>query len=179
MKDLRILAVLVALLVAQGARAEDALPLDAFFGSWNGSAIDTRVEETTVGYGLRDMDVRIAGTADGFEITWVTVIQAQGADADATAQRRSTTARFVRAGPSTWEAEGANGSEAVWFHTWARLAGRSLTVYVLEIDESGIYQVSRYERTITPAGVMDLKFTRIRDGTTVRRVTGNLLPAAD
>ncbi len=179
MVGLRILAVLVTLLAAAGAGAQDALPLEAFFGRWDGSAIGKRVEETTIGYGMRDLDVRISGTAEGFEITWVTVIQAPGAGADAEAQRRSTTTRFVRASPSTWDAEGADGPGAGRSHSWARLEGRSLNVYVLEIDGRGIYQVSRYERTISPAGVMDLRFTRIRDGTTVRRVTGSLLPAAD
>jgi hypothetical protein len=177
MKIPRILAVLVALLAAAGAGAQEALPLEAFFGRWDGSAIGKRVEETTVGYGVRDLDVRISGTAEGFEITWVTVIRAQDAGADA--QRRATTARFVRASPSTWEAEGADGPGAGRSHSWARLEGRSLNVYVLEIDGRGIYQMSRYERTISSSGVMGLRFTRIRDGTTVRRVTGSLLPAAD
>ncbi len=179
MVGLRILAVLVALLAATGADAQDALPLEAFFGRWDGKAIGKRVEETTIGYGVRDLDVRISGTAEGFEITWVTVIQAQGAGADAEAQRRSTTVRFVRANPSTWEAEGADGPGAGRSHSWARLEGRSLNIYVLEIDRRGIYEVSRYERTISRTGVMDLKFTRIRDGKFVRGVTGSLLLAAD
>ncbi len=179
MKGLRILAVLMALLAATGAGAQDTLPVEAFFGRWDGSAIGKSVEETTIGYGRRDLDLRISGTAEGFEITWVTVIQAQGAGADAEAQRRSTTVRFVRASPSTWEAEGADGPGTGRSHSWARLEGRSLNIYVLEIDRRGIYEVSRYERTISRTGVMDLKFTRIRDGKIVRGVTGSLLPAAD
>ncbi len=177
MKGLRILAVLVALLAATGAGAQDTLPVEAFFGRWDGRAIGKSVGETTIGYGRRDLDLRISGAAEGFEITWVTVIRAQGADAEA--QRRSTTVRFVRASPSTWEAEGADGPGAGRSHSWARLEGRSLNIYVLEIDRRGIYEVSRYERTISRTGVMDLRFTRIRDGKTVRRVTGSLLPAAD
>lgn len=183
LRGLPVLAVLAALFVAPSAAAQEALALDAFFGSWQGSAIDTRVEASSLDYGLRDMDVRIAGTEDGFEIDWVTVIQSpgvgSGAAADAEARRRSTTQRFVRAGPAVWEAADTEGPGLGRTHTWARLAERSLTVYVLEIDESGLYQLSRYERTITPAGVMDLKFTRTRDGVTVRRVSGSLMPVAE
>lgn len=180
MKGLRRLAVLVALLAAGRAEAQDALPLDAFFGRWEGSAIGQSVGEATIGYGVRDLDVRISGTADGFEISWVTVSRAGSFTApEAEGKRRITTQRFVRAGPSAWTAAGAQGPGAGRSFSWARLEGRSLDVYVLEIDETGIYEVARYQRTISRAGVMDLKFTRIRDGTTVRRVSGNLMPAAD
>jgi hypothetical protein len=183
LQGLRVLAALAVLFMAPAAAAQEALALDAFFGLWEGSAIDTRVEASSLDYGLRDMDVRIAGTEDGFEIAWVTVIQspgiASGAAADAEARRRSTTQRFVRVGPAVWEAADTDGPGLGRAHTWARLAERSLTVYVLEIDETGLYQLSRYERTITPAGVMDLKFTRTRDGVTVRRVSGSLMPVPE
>jgi hypothetical protein len=47
------------------------------------------------------------------------------------------------------------------------------------VPRRGIYEVSRYERTISRTGVMDLRVTRIRDGKIVRGVTGSLLPVAD
>lgn len=180
MKGLRILAVLVPLLASAPAGAQEALSIDAFFGRWEGSALGQSADEPTIDYGVRDLDVRISGTADGFEITWFTVPRAGSLTApEAEAQRRFTTAHFVRSGPSTWQAEGAEGPGASFSHTWARLEGRSLYVYVLEIDDNGIYQLARYKRTISPAGVMDLQFTRTRDGTTVRRVSGSLMPADD
>lgn len=180
MKSLRFLAVLVLLLATARAGAQDALSPDDFFGRWEGSAIGKRADEPTTGYGTRDLDVRISETADGFEIAWVTVIQAAGvAAANAEPKRRLTTARFVRAGPSVWQGESADGPGASLTRSWARLEGRSLFVYVLEIDEAGLYDLSRYVRTLSQAGVMDLKFTRTRDGATLRRVTGSLLPAGD
>lgn len=183
MKGLHILAGLALLLAAAGAGAQDsqeALSLDAFFGRWEGSAIGQRADEPTSGYSARDLGVRISETADGFEIAWVTVIQMTSlAAADAEPKRRLTTARFQRTGPSVWQGESADRPGTGLSRSWARLEGRSLYVYVLEIDEAGLYDLSRYVRTISPAGIMNLKFTRTRDGTALRRVTGSLLPAAD
>ena len=185
MKGLRCLAVLVVLLVATGrAGAEDALALEAFFGHWRGTAIGQRADEPTAGYGVRDLDVRISETADGFEIAWTTVIQATiqatgAAEPDAEPKRRLTTARFVQSGPAVWQGESTEGPGVSLSRSWARLAGRSLIVSVLEIDETGVYDLARYVRTISPAGVMDLKFTRTRDGAALRRVTGSLLRAGD
>ncbi len=184
MKGLRCLATLGLLLLATagaGAQeANDTLALDAFVGRWEGTAIGQRSDEPTSGYGARDLDVRISETADGFEIAWTTVIQTTGlAAADAEPKRRLTAARFGRSGPSVWLGEGAEGPGAAVSRSWARLEGRSLYVYVLEIDEAGLYDLSRYVRTISPAGVMDLKFTRTRDGAPLRRVSGSLLPAGD
>ena len=178
MTHLRVLALLAALLAAGGAWAQDALSLEAFFGRWEGSAIGKSVAASAPGYRARDLDVTISETADGFEISWVTVIRGQDDDADAAAERRATSARFVAAGGATWQAEATEAPPAGLSRSWARLEGSSLKVYVLEIDETGIYEIAQYERTITPAGVMDLKFTRIRDGRTVRQVTGSLLRAA-
>ena len=179
MTHLRVLALLVALLAAGGTRAQDALSLDAFFGRWEGSAIGKSVTASAPGYRARDLDVTISGTPEGFEITWVTLIRGQDDGADEAAERRATTARFIATGGSTWQAEGAEAPPAGLARSWGRLEGNSLNVYVLEIDETGIYEIAQYERTITPAGVMDLKFTRIRDGRTVRQVTGSLLRAAE
>lgn len=183
MKALRFLTVLVALLASRAAGGQEALPLDAFFGRWEGTALGQSADAPTSGFGARDLDVRISGTADGFEITWFTVPRAGSLTApEAEAQRRFTTARFVRSGPSVWaaaSAEGTAGPGVAFSHSWARLEGRSLFVYVLEIDERGVYQLARYQRTISPVGVMDLQFARTRDGTVVRRVSGNLMRAGD
>jgi len=178
--SLIVLVGLLTLLTAIRAYAQDALPLDAFLGHWEGSAIGQDAAESTLGYGIRDLDVRISGTADGLEVTWFTVPRAGSlAGPEAETERRSTTVHFAPSGPSTWVGEAAEGPGTSFSRSWARLEGRSLYVYVLEIDERGIYQLSRYERTISAAGVMDLRFSRDKDGRTVRRVTGSLLRASE
>jgi hypothetical protein len=174
---LQLITLLVSVLAALPAAAAESLPIGAFFGKWEGSAIGQRVTTPTIGYGTRDMDVTVSGTEQGFEITWVTVIRLWDMKEGDESHRRSSTAKFVKNGPSSFVAEGAEGPGANVSHSWARIDERSLIVYVFEIDPDGIYDLSRYARTISESGVMDLTFTRIRDGQTVRRVTGSLLPA--
>lgn len=180
MKRLPMLVVCAVLLAPMPAGAQDTLQLEAFLGRWEGSALGRRADEPTVGYGIRDLDVQISGTDDGFQITWITISRVSGlASPDAEVKRRVNSQNFVRVGPAVWKAEGVEGPGASFSYSWARLQGRSFHVYVLEIDEGGIYQLSHYNRTISRAGVMDLKYTRTRDGTVVRRVTGHLMPASD
>ena len=179
MSRLRMLAVLACLIAGIKPAAAEDLPIEAFFGRWSGSAISQSVTTSTMGDGARDLDVTISGTEEGFEITWITVIIPSGVEEGSETRRRTTTASYRRSGPSGFEAEGAQGVGAGKSYSWARIEKRGLLVYVFEIDEEGVYDLSHYVRTISESGVMDLSFTRVRDGTTVRRVTGNLLPAKD
>ena len=57
---------------------------------------------------------------------------------------------------------------------WARLVDKSLVVYIFEVRPTGSYEISRYVRTITAPGKMELGFTRDLDGRPVRQVTGQL-----
>ena len=59
-------------------------------------------------------------------------------------------------------------------YVWARLEGSRLMVYALIITESGGYEMHEYERTLTPAGVMNLSYFRVVDGEVQRAVTGTL-----
>jgi len=45
------------------------------------------------------------------------------------------------------------------------------------MDQNGIYDLTRYERMLSTSGRMILDFKRTRDGRTIRRVTGELVPA--
>jgi hypothetical protein len=57
---------------------------------------------------------------------------------------------------------------------WARIQGRTLTLYVMAITPNGSYAISRYARTLSGTG-MDLEFTAIRDGEPARVVRGKLV----
>ncbi len=179
MRRLRILTLLAGLFAGMAPAAAETLPIEAFFGRWGGSAIGQSVTTSTMGYAARDLDVTISGTGAGFDITWITVIKPSGVEAGSEIRRKTTTASFLRGGPSSFEAKGAQGVGPGKSYSWARIEERSLIVYVFEIDGAGVYNLSRYARTISDSGIMDLSFTRNRDGVTVRRVTGNLLPAND
>ena len=179
MSPLRSLTFLICLFAGIAPAVAENLPIEAFFGRWSGSAVGQSVTTSTMGYGARDLDVTISGTVEGFDITWITVIKPSGVEPDSDGHRRASTASFLRRGPSSFEAKGAQGVGPGKSYSWARIEERSLIVYVFEIDGDGVYDLSRYVRTISDSGIMDLSFTRNRDGATVRRVTGNLLPAND
>ena len=60
---------------------------------------------------------------------------------------------------------------------WGRIEEQSLIVYLFQIDQNGNYDLTRYERMLSTSGRMILDFKRTRDGRTIRRVTGELVPA--
>ena len=127
-----------------------------------------------VQYTRRDLDVTIARSGDGFSITWTALIGKRGAGGNAEDRRKSNTLAFHRKGPNSFEAEGAIGTGLGKSYSWARLDGSSLIMYILEIDEDGVYEVSRYARTISRSGEMELRFIRHRDGQLVRHVSAVL-----
>ena len=58
--------------------------------------------------------------------------------------------------------------------TWARLTDQSLIIYVFEVNEAGVYELSRYVRSLTSLDQMELGYTRHFDGRPVRGVVGQL-----
>jgi hypothetical protein len=56
---------------------------------------------------------------------------------------------------------------------WARIAGKTLTVNVLSISETGAYVVQTYDRTLTGGGLA-LRFSRIRNGEVEQTILGEL-----
>jgi hypothetical protein len=63
-----------------------------------------------------------------------------------------------------------NGGEL----SWARVIGNTLTVFLMSVRKDGAYELQQYDRKILPTG-MELVFTRVRDGDTVRTVKGRLV----
>jgi hypothetical protein len=59
-------------------------------------------------------------------------------------------------------------------YVWARVEGPMLMIYALIITEGGGYEMHAYERTLTPAGVMNLNYFRVFNGEVQRAVTGTL-----
>ncbi len=58
-------------------------------------------------------------------------------------------------------------------YVWARVEGDTLTVFALHVLEDGGYEMQTYARKRIPEGI-DLKYSRIRDGETLRTVEGTL-----
>ena len=179
MRVLAAVAVLAALLAGGAARAGEDLTIEAFSGRFVGSGIAKNDLSEYFALTVRDLDVRITPEAGGFALSWTTVLR-QGGDPDNPDVKRKTGAIYLvptdRAGVFRGAAD-MDPLAGVPF-VWARIAGQTLTVHSLVVDNDGSYEIQTYDRTLTGTG-MDLKFTRVRDGQPVRAVTGKLVKVED
>jgi hypothetical protein len=156
----------------------DAMPtgFEKFYGEWAGTA----VSDTGGEIAPRDIRAKISPQAKGFSITWVLVIhKAPGKDKRSEVSinfqptKRSsiyTSAMRVDAFGNATPLDPLRGDPFVW----ARLEGARFTVYALVITESGGYEMHEYERSLTPAGVMNLNYFRVVNGEVQHAVTGTL-----
>lgn len=147
----------------------EAPAIDAFFGRYEGRAIVAGDGQTTT----RDLDVRIEPAGDAgagqFRITWSTLIRRS----EAGEKRKSYSILFKRTPrPGIF----ASAMRTDMFgnavpldplkgdpFVWCRIAGRTLTVYALQITDDGGYDLQVYDRTLRDGG-LDLKFTRLDEG---------------
>jgi hypothetical protein len=167
-KTLILILMLTAFPSWSHAQAEETAPIDAFVGDWKGVGIKEDIGgplSATQSMELRDLDVNIEKT-DGLVISWVTRTHE-------TAKKKSTSVTLFQTAPNLFvgdeNGDVLNGGTVVW----GRIEEQSLIVYVLEVDQNGIYDVSRYERKLS-GDRMFLYYTRNHDGRTVRSVIGEL-----
>lgn len=173
-----IVAALIAVLVAGSVRAADLdLPPSAFFGSYEGQSIS----DPDQGLSKRDLAVRIANAGHGaFVVEWTTITR----HADGTPNKKSYAITFM---PTPREGIYGSAMRTDKFgasvpldplkgepFVWARIKGRTLTVFALLITHSGGYEMQTYERTLTKTG-LHLDFLRLRDGKPLRTITGTLV----
>ncbi|MFW8636572.1 hypothetical protein [Cribrihabitans pelagius] len=160
------LAVLALLLVAPAARAE----ISAFAGEYSGSAEVVKPGGETE---PRDMSVVIRETKGGFTLRWTSVsIKKDGrrkaktyeitfqpsdrGDVYAAAMTRNVFGHAVQLDPMKGEP-----------YVWARIAGKTLTVFSLFVAENGDYEMQQYDRTLAPGG-LELVYSSHRNGTPMR-----------
>jgi len=169
---------LLYLLASVLAPAADAVPagFEKFYGEWVGTA----VSDTGGEIAPRDIRTKIARQGQGFSITWVLVIhKATGKD-----KRSEFSVSFQ---PTKRPNIYSSAMRVDMFgnaapldplrgdpYMWARIEGSLLMIYALLITEAGGYEMHAYERMLTPAGVMNLKYFRVHDGEVLRAVTGTL-----
>ena len=146
----------------------------ASLGDGDGAMASVRTSEESVRALLVDLDVTIAGTPDGFRISWTTVFRRGGTPNKPNIRRKTTRLNFAETAPGIYQAKGASRAGPGGTYSWARLEGNSLYIYIFAIDAKGVYQLSSYKRTNTGSG-MDLEFSAIRDGESLRTVTGRLV----
>lgn len=171
----RLGGVVLVLVVGTAAAAADHLPIDRFFGVYEGQSISV----TDYGLEKRDLGVTIRPEGRGFNLSWTTVIHTESDDHSrkaysidfvptvkphvfASAMRRNLFGHRVPLDPM-------QGDPFVW----ARITGKTLSVYALIITPDGGYDLQTYDRTLIDDGLR-LEFYRIRDGKVGTLVTGFL-----
>ncbi len=186
-QPLAFLAILTVLIVLSGDwRPAFANDLSPFVGSYVGRAtvedVDSGKEQ------LRDLDiVVIPHGAEGLRIDWTTVGLVDGRRDLPGVKRWSQTALFEPTDDGGYMIE---VGDADLFREreatvpikgdpvrWTRLVGETLHTYSFVVLEDGRYELQHYQRILTDIG-MDIRFERVIDGKTVRRVSGRTARAS-
>jgi hypothetical protein len=171
-------AILAILLVVSAGvtAAQKSRPISDFYGSYVGQSIS----KNGAGLSARDISVTIKPIKEGFNLTWVTIVRRK----EQPASRKSYSIDFTKT-----PREGIWGSaqrrdafggrrpvdplrEDVPF-VWATLEGKTLMVNALLIMDDGGYELQTYQRTLIKEG-LKLKFTRLRNGEQLKKITGVL-----
>ncbi|MGE0151289.1 MAG: hypothetical protein AB7R90_01635 [Reyranellaceae bacterium] len=165
---------LFALLPAP-AQAQDAR-LSEFAGTFQGSGVAEGRDNVYFTIVARDLDVTIRPKNGGFDVTWTTITH--GTTRGQRVVRKTETIGFAAtAKPTVFRAAAPVEPMAGAPYYWARIAGRTLTVYALSIGADGAYELTSWARTLNGNG-MDLTFRRLSDGEAVRSVRGKLVKVA-
>ncbi len=177
MGAMRILAALALLLLPSLAAAQS---IDPFVGRFTGTSVQVSGGDQA----KRDLTVEVSKSSDGkgFLVTWKTVIhKASGKDEE----QEPDKVRFV---PTRRDNIYSAASRQDMFgkqvpidpisgkdpYYWARITGKTLSVYNIIITDDGGYEMQVYHRTLLDDGGMKVEFQRIRDGVPQRTVTGML-----
>lgn len=169
------LALLAVLALPMPALAADTLPIDAFYGHYQGSGVAENADSLYFGVTVRDIDVRVGPKGNGFFVEWTSVIRSGGDPRDPDIKRRSQSIDFVPgATPGVYAAPGAQDPRSPDGLVWARLQDHTLTVNVMRITADGGYVVQTYNRTVDGNG-MKLEFINVRDGEAAREVEARLV----
>ena len=165
---------LVALLPAP-AQAQDAR-ISEFAGTYQGSGVAEGRDNVYFTIVARDLDVTIRPKDGGFDVTWTTITQ--GTTRGQRVVRKTETVSFANGEkPTVFKAATPVEPMAGAPYYWARIAGRTLTVYALTIGGNGAYELTSWARTLNASG-MDLVFRRLSDGEAARTVRGKLVKIA-
>jgi hypothetical protein len=177
---MRAMRTVLALAVVLAPAMAAAQSIDPFVGRFTGGSVQVSGTDEA----KRDLTVEISKSPDGkgFLITWRTVIhKASGKDEEQPADK----VRFV---PTRRDNIYSAASRQDMFgkqvpidpisgkdpYYTARIAGKTLSVYNIIINDDGGYEMQVYHRTLTDDGGMKVEFQRIRDGAPQRTVTGLL-----
>ncbi len=166
----------LALLLTLGAGQAVAAAIDPFLGNYTGRTISSGED----GLSERDLAVTIEKLDKGFRVAWTTVSQRPDGSLKRKAYRidfkpsvrpsiYSSSMRKNKFGRSV-PLDPLKGEPYVW----AKIEGRTLTVYALLITDQGGYEMQVYRRTLSAQG-LELSFNRFRDGQRLKAIEGTLV----
>lgn len=171
---LTLLALYCGIAGAPESRADADLKPAAFFGTYQGSGVSSNRDSIYFAVTPRTFDVVIRQAANGFEVSWTTLIRRGGDPDNPDERQKKATRRFVAtSNPQIFRGADSADATAGGVQSWARIEGATLSVYEMRVLASGAYDVQKYDRTVTAEG-MTLVYTRLRDGEPVRTVKGRL-----
>jgi hypothetical protein len=176
---MRTMGTVLALAILFSPAAARADTIDPFVGKFSGESTQISGKDQS----KRDLTVEISKSPDGkgFLIAWQTVIhKASGKDEEQPPDK----VRFV---PTRRDNIFSAASRQDMFgkqvpidpisgkdpYYWARISGKTLSVFNIIINDDGGYEMQVYHRTLTEDG-MKVEFQRIRDGVPQRTVSGVL-----
>jgi hypothetical protein len=156
----------------QLVRAAEELSIADFVGHFRGEA-QVQAGDRFFIQQLRDAEVDLRAEADGFVLSWNTVIYYDEADRTKV-RRRNAEMRFV-AGPKPNQFRSLDPLEAFAEKpaAWAYINGKTLVVHVLSILSDGNYELQTYERSLS-GNTMTLHFFRVFPGRPELVVSGRL-----
>lgn len=170
---LRILGAFSLLLALYGPAFAENFAIADFYGTFEGEG-STLSEEGTTGPNDRVAYVEIAAVEDGFSVAWTTLMLNEPQPSLTEGRVKTAELIFKPAGENVWHStkNGKPGDGKPW--SWARLDGDTLIITTLLLRANGTYDITSYERTLKSKDLMELRFTRFKDGDITRRVKADL-----
>jgi len=169
-----IVGLALLLLSASPDANAQTLPIDGFYGHFQGSGIAENEDSLYFGVTVRDLDVRIGPEADGFYVAWTSVIRGGGDPNNPDMRKRSQRIAFSPSDRANVFISKSATNPMNGGLIWARILDQTLTVNVMRIGKNGSYTVQTYNRTIDGTG-MALNFINTTDGEPQRQVEARLV----
>jgi hypothetical protein len=174
MKTLTLVALATVMGFSISAAAQDKPKIDAYYGSFVGSAVTRDTGQYQHVVRNRDLDVSISpGDRGGFKLN--SVVNARRGFIGGRVKRYTHNLTFVPGNrPNSWRATTSKPLAEGGPLILARLDKRGLHIYIAAFEQDGRLEVGVYTRKLIRAGQMELRYHRAVDGRTVRVVVGNL-----
>ena len=151
--------------------------IEDFYGRYLGQGTEMRVDPgAPIGRSgpaqkrMSEVIIEPAKGEDGFIISWSTLRSKKGNENVAEADVKTYHETFLAAAtPGIFNDISSSDPLKGGATTWAHIHDNTLSIVSLQLDPSGGYFVTHYDRTLTPKG-MDVHFTRIENSKIVRAV---------